>query len=102
MSKTTLTATIQLPVEVIESFSADDLRWIEQEVSLRMDIEIGRMSQARRTKKLFRIRDKKNGQWICYGDTTDMLETADRGIAQGWADECGDYNYDAEVVELAD
>lgn len=45
-STTTLTATIQLPAEVIESLSEDDIRWLEHEVSRRMAEEFKRLAGA--------------------------------------------------------
>jgi hypothetical protein len=35
--------TAQLPAEVIESLSADDIRWLEHEVSRRMEEEFKRI-----------------------------------------------------------
>lgn len=48
----------------------------------------------------YRLRDKKTGLWICYGDTAEILETDDAKTADELAQECWDYNYEPEVVEF--
>lgn len=48
----------------------------------------------------FKIRDKKTGEWVCYGQTSDQLETDDRQTAQDLVDELQDYGIDGEVVEV--
>ena len=48
--------------------------------------------------KVYRIRDKKNGQWCCYGRSAEFLETTDITIASDFVDELADYGITAEVV----
>lgn len=49
---------------------------------------------------IFKIRDKKTGAWIKYGDTDEDLWTTDRQMADELVNECRDYNKDGEVVEV--
>lgn len=50
--------------------------------------------------KLYRIRDKRNGQFVCYGRSTDLLQTSDLTIAQGFIGELSDYGITAEIVPV--
>lgn len=48
----------------------------------------------------YRLRDRNTGNWIFYGKTDEILESADKEVIQGLADECQDYGYDPEVIEV--
>jgi hypothetical protein len=49
---------------------------------------------------MFKVRDRKTGSWITYGDSGEDLESEDRQVAEDMALECWDYGYEPEVIEV--
>jgi hypothetical protein len=48
----------------------------------------------------YRIRNKKTGELVCYGQTTEVLNPPNKHIAQDLVDELQDYGIDSEIVEI--
>lgn len=49
---------------------------------------------------VYRVRDIATGELVCYGKTTELLQTGTRAMAQGFVEALLDNNIAAEIVEF--